>query len=211
MESRDVNKLVEESFKVLMEHSKDMMFIKDADLVYRAASVAFVKMVGKDTVDQVVGKKDSDIFEDKSLARRYVADDKKLIKSGKNLVDYIEPIPEENGQVRYGNTSKYLLRGEDGKVMGIFGVTKDTTRDYIARQHYQQELRYLFSLPKDTYAVCFMDIDEWRIISQRRQAIENGNMQECQTVEELVTFAKESIVDGNCGAAVFYNNFNPEF
>ena len=95
--------------------------------------------------------------------------------------------------------------------MGIFGVTKDTTRDYIARQHYQQELRYLFSLPKDTYAVCFMDIDEWRVISQRRQVIENGSMQECETVEELVRFAKESIVDENSGAAVFYNNFNPEF
>ena len=211
MESSDVKKLVEESFKVLMENSKDMMFIKDADLIYRAASVPFVKMVGKETVDQVVGKKDADIFDDKSLARRYVADDKKLIKSGQNLVDYIEPIPEENGQARYGSTSKYLLHDENNKVIGILGVTRDITRDYIARQHYQQELRYLFGLPKDTYAVCFVDIDEWRIISQRRQVIENGNMQECQTVEELVKFAKESIVDTNCGAAVFYNNFNPEF
>ena len=211
MESSDVKKLVEESFKVLMENSKDMMFIKDADLIYRAASVPFVKMVGKETVDQVVGKQDADIFDDKSLARRYVADDKKLIKSGQNLVDYIEPIPEENGQARYGSTSKYLLHDENNKVIGILGVTRDITRDYIARQHYQQELRYLFGLPKDTYAVCFVDIDEWRIISQRRQVIENGNMQECQTVEELVKFAKESIVDTNCGAAVFYNNFNPEF
>ena len=211
MESSDVKKLVEESFKVLMENSKDMMFIKDADLIYRAASVPFVKMVGKETVDQVVGKKDADIFDDKSLARRYVADDKKLIKSGQNLVDYIEPIPEENGQARYCSTSKYLLHDENNKVIGILGVTRDITRDYIARQHYQQELRYLFGLPKDTYAVCFVDIDEWRIISQRRQVIENGNMQECQTVEELVKFAKESIVDTNCGAAVFYNNFNPEF
>lgn len=211
MESSDVKKLVEESFRVLMENSKDMMFIKDADLIYRAASVPFVKMVGKETVEQVVGKKDADIFDDKSLARRYVADDKKLIKGGQNLVDYIEPIPEENGQARYGSTSKYLLHDENNKVIGILGVTRDITRDYIARQHYQQELRYLFGLPKDTYAVCFVDIDEWRVISQRRQVIENGNMQECQTVEELVKFAKESIVDGNCGAAVFYNNFNPDF
>ncbi|MBQ3036000.1 MAG: GGDEF domain-containing protein [Lachnospiraceae bacterium] len=211
MESSDVKKLVEESFRVLMENSKDMMFIKDADLIYRAASVPFVKMVGKETVEQVVGKKDADIFDDKSLARRYVADDKKLIKGGQNLVDYIEPIPEENGQARYGSTSKYLLHDENNKVIGILGVTRDITRDYIARQHYQQELRYLFGLPKDTYAVCFVDIDEWRVISQRRQVIENGNMQECQTVEELVKFAKESIVDSNCGAAVFYNNFNPDF
>ncbi len=211
MESKGVNKLVEESFRMLMENSKDIMFIKDADLIYRAASVPFVKMVGKETVDQVVGKKDADILEDKSLAKRYVADDKKLIKGGKNLVDYIEPIPEENGQARYGNTSKYLLRDEKNAIIGILGVTKDITRDYIARQHYQQELKYLFSLPQDTYAVCFVDIDEWRVISQRRQAIEKGTMQECQTVEELVGFAKDSIVDANSGAAVFYNNFNAEF
>lgn len=211
MESKDVKKLFDASFETLMENTKDMMFIKDSTLVYRGASMPFVKMVGKESIDQVVGKTDAEIFEDKSLAKRYVADDKKLLKSGKNLEDYIEPIPEENGQARYGSTSKYLLRDENNEVMGIFGVTRDITRDYIARQHYQQELRYLFSLPKDTYAVCFVDIDDWRIISQRRQCIERGAMQECQTVEELVRFAKESIMDENCGAAVFYSNFTPEF
>ncbi len=212
MENEGVKELINASFYTLMIHSKDMMFVKDVDLIYRAASMPFVKMVGKESVEEVVGRTDAEIFADKSLARRYVADDKKLIKSGKNLIDYIEPITEgEDGQARYGSTSKFILRDDEGKFMGILGVTRDITRDYIARQHYQQELRYLFGLPKDTYAVCFIDIDDWRIISQRRQLIENGTVQECHTVEALVEAAKASIVDENSGAAVFYNNFTSAF
>lgn len=211
MERKESQLLIDVAFQVLMENSKDMMFVKDADLVYRAASVPFVHMVGKQTIEQVVGKTDAEIFDDKSLARRYVADDKKLIKSGKDLVDYIEPIPEEEGQARYGSTSKFLLRDDKGAIKGILGITRNITRDYIARQHYQQELRYLFALPKDTYAVSFIDIDDWRVISQRRQLIADGTLQECHTVEELVKAAVDSIVDENSGAAVFYNNFNPTF
>lgn len=212
MAAKEIGLLMDLALQALMENGKDMVFIKDADLVYRAASMQFVRMVGKETEDQVVGKTDADIFEDKSLARRYIADDKKLIKGGNHREDYIEPIPEgADGQARYGSTSKYLLWDDKGKVQGILGVTRDITKDYIARQHYQQELRYLFALPKDTYAVSFIDIDDWRIISQRRQEIAEGFFQECQTVEELVEAAKDSVIDENCGASVFYNNFNQTF
>ena len=209
MESKESRLLLDTAFYALMSNSKDIIFVKDADLIYRAASMPFVKMTGKESVDEVVGKTDAEIFQDKSLAKRYVSDDKKLIKGGKDLVDYIEPIPEEDGQARFGSTSKYLLKDENGKLMGIVGVTKDITRDYIAHQHYQQELRYLFALPQDTYAVSFIDIDDWRIISQRRQLIAEGTLQECHTVKELVEAAIESIVDENSGAYVFYNNFSP--
>ena len=212
MECKESGLLIDAAFQLLMQNSKDMMFVKDADLVYRAASLAFVRMVGKETMDELIGKTDAEIFADKSLARRYAADDKKLIKNGKDLLDYIEPITEaEDGQARYGSTSKYLLRDDKGVVKGILGVTRDITKDYIARQHYQQELRYLFALPKDTYAVSFIDIDDWRIISQRRQLIAEGTLQECHTVEGLVEAAVASIADENCGAAVFYNHFTPTF
>ena len=130
MESKELRLLLDTAFQTLMCNSKDMIFVKDADLIYRAASVPFVKMVGKESIDEVVGKTDAEILADKSLARRYVSDDKKLIKSGKNLVDYIEPITEaEDGQARYGSTSKFLLKDSDGNLMGIVGVTKDITRD----------------------------------------------------------------------------------
>lgn len=198
------------AFEALSNNTEDMMFVKDANLVYVAASMPFVRMVGKERREEIVGHTDLEIFADANLAERYVADDKKLMEGGENLLNYIEPITEEHGQARYGSTSKFILRDESGDMIGLLGITKDITRDYIARKHYQQELSYLFELPADTYAVSYIDVDDWRIISQRRQLIEDNTMQSCFSVERLCEAAVESIVDTECEAAQFYREFSQE-
>lgn len=202
--------LIKAAFDVLVNNTADIMFIKDINLVYQSASMPFVKMTGTSSVSDVIGHTDMEIFENEQLAKRYISDDRRLLSEGVNLVNYVEPITDDHGNARYGSTSKYILRDENGKAIGLLGITKDITTEYIARQRYQQEFRYLFELPKDTYAVCYIDIDSWRVISQRRQTIDNGAMQECQTVEEMCRFAVESIVDKNCKAADFYRNFTAE-
>ena len=199
--------LMKAAFKAMLESTTDMVFLKTSDLVYQAASMPFIKMVGKSSVEDIIGKTDEEIFSDKALAKRYVADDHKLLEAGENLIDYMEPITDEDGHARYGSTSKYILRDNDDNVIGILGVTRDITRDYFARQRYQQELKYLFELPEDTYAVCYVDIDAWRVISQRRQEIGHDTIQACQTVEGMCDAAKESIIDKECEASLFYRNF----
>lgn len=203
--------LIETAFRAILDSTRDMMFIKDAKLVYVAASQPFVKMVGKEKPEDIIGKTDHQIFEDEALADRYVLDDRKLLARGQNLVDYIEPITDEDGQHRYGSTSKYILKGDHGEVLGILGVTRDITKDYLVRQNYQKELKYLFELPHDVYAVSYIDIDSWRVISQRRQLISEGTIQSCKTVEELAEAAVESIVDSSSDAAKFYQNFTQDF
>jgi len=199
--------LITAAFHAMLKDSNDMVFVKDENLVYRAASMPFVKMVGKQNLSDIVNHTDLEIFEDTALARRYVLDDTKLLKSGENLINYIEPITEENGQARYGSTSKYLLTDINNKTIGILGITRDITKEYFARQHYQQELKYLFKLPKDTYAVSYIDVDDWRIISQRRQNIHDSSLQPCFTVEELCDAAATSIADRDSDASHFYHNF----
>ncbi len=202
--------LVSAAFNAIVENTKDIMFVKNTDLVYVAASMAFVKLTGRNRLDEVVGHTDEEIFEDKSLAKRYVTDDRELMAKGEGFKDYIEPIPDEGGHARYGSTSKYLLFDEDNNIMGILGITEDITREYITRQHYQQELQYLFKLPEGTLVVSYIDIDRWRIISQRRQHVEDGTLHECQTIQELIEAAVESIVDDECEAKKFYKNFSKE-
>ena len=63
------NKLMESAFSVLIQNSKDLVFVKDNNLVYRHASMPFVKMAGKKSLKEVVGHTDSEIFEDKSLSK----------------------------------------------------------------------------------------------------------------------------------------------
>lgn len=209
-EKVQLNSLIPIAFQTMLDNTEDMIFVKDANSVYIAASNPFVKMVGKESADEIVNRTDYDIFDDKNLAKRYVADDRKLLDKGKNLVNYIEPITEIDGQARYGSTSKYILYDDEGNKVGILGITKDITRDYIARQHYQQEIKYLFKLPEDTYAITYVDVDDWRIINQRRQNIGVNSYQTVHTVEELCDFAVMSIVDGNSNAAEFYRNFTAD-
>lgn len=205
-----MSNIIGAAFEAMVANTRDMIFVKNADLVYVAASQPFVKMVGKKSPDEIIGKTDMEIFDDENLAKRYVKDDKKLLRKGDGLKDYIEPITDEDGQHRYGSTSKYILSDADGKAIGILGITRDITKDYLARQNYQKELRYLFELPDDIYAVSYIDIDDWRIISQRRHNINDGTLQACQTVEELAEAAVSSILDRECAASKFYRNFTQE-
>lgn len=199
--------LIFAAFQKIVDTTEDIVFVKDIHLAYVAVSEPFVKMVEKKNAGEIIGRIDTEIFADESLAKRYMADDRKLLSGGRDLVDYIEPLADFDGQARYGCTSKYILFDADGCTIGILGVIQDITRDYMARQHYQQELKYLFELPKDTYAVSYIDIEDWRIISQRRQTIEGRTLQACYTVESLCEAALESIAEEESDAAVFYRNF----
>lgn len=202
--------LMSAAFRTMLDEATEMIFLKDVDLVYQAVSAPFVEMVGKSSAEEVVGHTDAEIYEDKNLCRRYEADERRLLFKQKNMKGYIEPITDDHGQARYGATSKYLLRDGKNQIIGILGIVKDVTREYRARQRYQQEFGYLFELPEDTYAVCYIDVDDWRIIKQRRQNIEDGTLQECQTVEQICSYAVDSIVDKGCEGVEFYQDFTPD-
>ena len=210
-DNQDKHGIMPIAFQTLLHTTKDMMFVKDINLVYIAASMPFAKMVGKDSIEEIVGRTDFEIFEDQNLAKRYVSDDRKMLAGNNDLTEYIEPITDENGKARYGATSKHILRDGNGNHIGILGITRDITREYLNRQQQQKELKYLFELPEDTYAVTYIDVDAWRIISQRRQNIENGTFQSCYTVESLVEAALDSITDKECEAVKFYRRFNPSY
>ena len=97
--------LLETAFQMLLQASSDMIFVKDTNLVYQAASMSFVTMVGKTSAEEIIGHTDSEIFNDSQLAKRYVLDDKKLLETKKDLLSFVEPIPDVDGQSRYGFTT----------------------------------------------------------------------------------------------------------
>ena len=91
-DNQDKHGIMPIAFQTLLHTTKDMMFVKDINLVYIAASMPFAKMVGKDSVEEIVGRTDFEIFEDQNLAKRYVSDDRKMLAGNNDLTEYIEPI-----------------------------------------------------------------------------------------------------------------------
>lgn len=178
------------AFRQLLEHTDSMIFIKNTDLTYVAASAPFFRMAGKSSMDEIVGRTDFEVFENQELAKRYTDDDRILLSGDKDLLNYVEPLADNHGLPRYSSTSKYILRNAEGEPIGILGISRDITRDYIARRLYQQELQFLFELPADTYAALFMDIDDWRIIRHQCHEV-RGNILPVQ--ETMANFAVNAI------------------
>lgn len=112
--------------KSFLADTLEIMFVKDRDLVYLAASNAFAEMVDLDSTAKVVGKTDFDFF-DPALAQHYVDDDRRMMESGEPLAAYVEPLPDMDGKPRWSRTRKSLIRGENGEILGVYGVCVDIT------------------------------------------------------------------------------------
>lgn len=197
------------AFQTVLDNSADMVFIKDMNLTYLAASMPFVRMVGKQTVADVIGYTDAEIFENADLAARYVADDRRMLTSGRNLIDFIEPLPDVDGLPHYGTTSKYILTDRTGAAIGLMGITRDITKEILAKENHQRELEYLFELPAGTYAAIFMDITDWRIITERKRAVNGYILPSYETVDALVSGVM-NIVPESSSTYQFFRDFSQE-
>lgn len=118
----------------LLEKSPDMIFVKDTNLTYIAGTQSFAEMVGKTSMKEVLGRTDYEIFQDTELAGRYTADDRTLLASGVDLIDYVEPLTDKDGKARYSSTSKYILTNHSGQPIGLLGIGRDITLRMIEEE-----------------------------------------------------------------------------
>lgn len=161
--------LLERVFDVTPE----IMFIKDIRGVYVYVSSAFAALAGVDSVEEVIGHNDDEVFEP-MYAKRFTDIDKDMLENMCDKENYKERLPDdEKGRERYCLTSKYLLKSDDGKPLGIFGICRDYTRQFRDQLYHQREVEYFFDLPDDVYYAVYTDLKEMRVIDEKRHEV-NG-------------------------------------
>jgi PAS domain S-box-containing protein len=74
----------------------------------------------------LIGKSDFDFFDDEHAKPAY-NDEQRVIKTGKPIIDLVEKEVKKDGTVSWVSTSKMPLKDKDGKIVGIFGISKDIT------------------------------------------------------------------------------------
>ena len=206
-DTSDLNALYA-TFQRLLAPLSHYVFIKDVNHVYVAGTAYFAKTMGVSSLSEIIGRTDADILGDSDLAVRYAADDDKVFESNENLLEYVAPIPDKDGQVRYGRTSKYILRDLAGKPFALLGIQVDVTQEVRALQRYNKELEHLFTLPEDTYAAILFDINTWRITDERRRPIHGYSIPTFASIKEFLAVAS---AQAQGDAAEFYKNFTPDY
>ena len=111
----------------LMDNLPDRIYVKDRDCRYLVDNIAHTQFLGASTPDSVVGKSIAD-FVSPARAEQYDAVDRRVIESGKPLLNMEEVVTQSDGTRRWSLTTKVPLHDADGNIIGIVGISRDITK-----------------------------------------------------------------------------------
>jgi diguanylate cyclase (GGDEF)-like protein/PAS domain S-box-containing protein len=123
--------------RAMIDEVPDYLFVKDRDCRFVVANKAVAADLGRDP-SSMVGATDADVHPPER-AGEFMADDRRVISSGRPMIDKEEFVIRPNGETRWLSTSKVPLRDETGKIIGLVGVARDIT----LRKHAEQQVRFL--------------------------------------------------------------------
>lgn len=131
----EYERLMRGALQAILKNSRDYIFIKDKDIICRAASHSFLHLMDT-TPEKLYGYPDSTLF-NKELADHYRVDDLNVINNGKVIrgeVEYAKPAGEDE---RWGCTDKFPVYDEKGNTIGLVGLSSDFTSQHKALEQNQ--------------------------------------------------------------------------
>jgi len=120
--------------KAILNNIPDIAWLKDKDSKFIAVNDAFGRACGF-SPKEIIGKNDLDIWPPK-LARKYRADDKEVMESGKRKC-VEEQLADKEGKIQWLETIKTPIYNDKGEVIGTTGIARDITE----RKKYEERLR----------------------------------------------------------------------
>lgn len=113
-----------QAVRMILEHLPGVFyFVKDEHGRFMAANTATCVRCGVKGERDLIGASDAD-FLPPEIARAYREDDKKVMRSGKPLVNRLELFFDEQKGLDWFLTTKLPLRDRRGKVIGVIGVAR---------------------------------------------------------------------------------------
>jgi len=170
-------------FETLLNGVDDLIFFKDKDLKYLGCNEAFLNLIGKESVEEILGKSDFDILPN-GIAKTCNISDKEMIEENDIKISY-EWIPRPSGDMGYHSTKKIPFKYNETDI-GVLGITRDITELYLNeqkfkaqayideltqlnnRKSYNERLKELISLKKrynKSFSMLMYDIDNFKNIN----------------------------------------------
>jgi diguanylate cyclase (GGDEF)-like protein/PAS domain S-box-containing protein len=109
-----------------MEYTTDHVYFKDVQSRFIRISHALARWLELEAPTEAIGLTDFDFF-DEEHARKAFADEQQLMRTGEPLVG-IEERETRGGNESWVSTTKVPLRDRSGKIIGLFGISRDITQ-----------------------------------------------------------------------------------
>jgi len=128
--TQDALRASENRYKTLVENLPQRIFLKDKDSTYVSCNQNYARDL-RIKPDEIAGKTDYEFYP-KELAKKYRADDKRIVESGK--IEDIEERYIQNGQDLWVHTVKTPVKDEKGDIVGVLGIFWDITEHKQAEE-----------------------------------------------------------------------------
>ena len=133
----------ERLFDVLMEQSADRIYIKDRQSRFVTVSQTLAEMHGFEERGELEGKSDFDLFS-KEHAQQAYEDEQEILRTGLPMINKIEKETWPDGSISWVTSSKVPLHLDSNESIGIVGISRDVTSEFIAQEQLaksEQQLR----------------------------------------------------------------------
>ncbi len=115
-----------ELFRILMENVPDFIYFKDAAGRFLRINRSLALRYGLADPHEAVGKTDFDFYEPEH-ALKFQENEKRVLATGEPLINVDEHNVDRQGGAKWVSSSKVALRDPSGKIVGLFGITRDIT------------------------------------------------------------------------------------
>jgi len=122
----------------LVDALPDHIYVKDTGCRFVLTNAAVARLVGVESPEQMMGKTDFDYFP-VTLAAQFFEEEQALLRSGTAIVNRETRVVTVAGGETWLLTTKVLLRGQAGELIGIVGINRDIT----TRKKHEIQLRQL--------------------------------------------------------------------
>ena len=123
--------------RTVIDHAPDQIYVKDLESRFVLASLNCAEVIGVESVDELIGKADSDFYADDRW-RSFYEDEQCVMKTGVPLIGREEININRHGVERWMLTTKVPLRDSEGQVIGLVGVSRDITEHKQAEKQLRQ-------------------------------------------------------------------------
>ncbi|MEI7833221.1 MAG: PAS domain S-box protein, partial [bacterium] len=122
----------------LLDSAPDYIFFKDTEGRFILVNDALIKFFQHSSPEELIGKTDAD-FSSEEFAQEYNADEEQVMRTGKSMVNKEELQHMTDGSPVWMSTTKMPLYGEQGKIIGTIGISRDIAKIKMALEQ-QREL-----------------------------------------------------------------------
>ncbi len=119
--------------EALLEHSPDHIYFKDRQGRFLSVSRSLAEWMGLSEPFEAIGRSDVDFFAPEH-ARKARMDEDVILNTGRALIGVEEREVWPDGRVTWVSTTKVPLRDREGRIVGIFGMSRDVTARKAAEE-----------------------------------------------------------------------------